>query len=195
VRFGYLGRLHPSKGLVQLVRAVAAIPRDVAFHLEIRGPMLDAQSRAFAGELQALLAGDPRVVFEPGVPSSDVPQRLADLDVLLVPSMWFENGPTIALESMAAGTPIIASRVGNLAEIIVDGVNGRLVEAGDVDGLARALTEAAVDPAKTIDVWRGGLVPPRTMDDVTRDYLALYARPLLASTRATIDPRRRASGN
>ena len=47
--------------------------------------------------------------------------------------MWFENGPTIALEGIAVGTPIIASRVGNLAEIIDDGVTGELVAPGDID--------------------------------------------------------------
>jgi glycosyltransferase involved in cell wall biosynthesis len=76
---------------------------------------------------------------------------------------------------MAVGTPIIASRVGNLAEIVVDSVSGRLVPAGDVDALAKALTEAAVSPSATIDRWRRALPPARTMDDIARDYLALYA--------------------
>ena len=92
--------------------------------------MLDEPSRRFAAELQTMLAGDPRVTFGAGVPGPDVPALLAGLDVLLCPSMWFENGPTIALEAIAVGTPIIASRVGNLAELVDDGVNGQLVAAG-----------------------------------------------------------------
>jgi glycosyltransferase involved in cell wall biosynthesis len=99
---------------------------------------------------------------------------LADLDVLLCPSIWFENGPTIALEAMAAGTPVIGSRVGNLAEIVDDGVNGRLVTAGDVDALKNVLVEVASDPRATVDAWRRALVEPRTMDDIARDYLDLY---------------------
>ena len=89
--------------------------------------------------------------------------------------MWFENGPTIALEAMAVGTPIIASRVGNLAELIVDDVNGQVVAPGDVEPWARALTRAASEPAQTVDRWRGALRQPRTMDDIASDYLALYA--------------------
>jgi glycosyltransferase involved in cell wall biosynthesis len=174
VRFGYAGRLHRSKGLIELARAVRAIPRDVRFQLDIRGPVLDAGARALVSELQNVLAGDPRVGFEPGVDPSEVPAVLTDLDVLLCPSLGFENGPTIALEAMAVGTPIIATRVGNLAEIVEDGVNGRLVEAGDVDALSRALVESATSPASTIDRWRGALPPTRTMDDVAVDYLALY---------------------
>jgi glycosyltransferase involved in cell wall biosynthesis len=110
---------------------------------------------------------------------------LADLDALLCPSIWFENGPTIALESMAVGTPVIGSRVGNLAEIVNDGVNGRLVAAGDVAALKAALVDIASHPATTIDRWRRALVAPRTMDDIARDYLDLYAaRPTRCESRS-----------
>jgi glycosyltransferase involved in cell wall biosynthesis len=174
VQFGYLGRLHATKGLVELARAVTAIPREVMFRLDIRGPLLDAPSRRFAAELQAMLAGDPRVTFGAGVPGADVPALLAGYDALLCPSIWFENGPTIALEAIAVGTPIIASRVGNLAELIEDGVNGQLVAAGDIEAWASALTNAAADPARTIDRWRRALTAPRTMDDIAADYVSLY---------------------
>ena len=107
--------------------------------------------------------------------STEIPAVLAALDVLLSPSLWFENGPTIALEAMAVGTPIIATRVGNQAELIEDGVNGRLVEAGSVTELSAAILEAATSPATTIDVWRRALAPVRTMDDIARDYLTMYA--------------------
>jgi glycosyltransferase involved in cell wall biosynthesis len=175
VRFGFAGRLHPAKGLVQMVSAVLAIPREVDLRLDIRAPMLDAGARALAEQLRRMAGDDPRIHFEPAVSSGEILPLLAELDVLLSPSLWFENGPTIALEAMAVGTPVIASRVGNLAEIIVDGVTGRLVEAGDVAELSAALLQAATDPAGTIDKWRRVLPPVRTMDDIARDYLALYA--------------------
>lgn len=175
VRFGYLGRIHRTKGLTQLAAAVARIPRSVDFRLAIRGPELDPDSRAFGAALRTQVAGDPRVSFEPAVTADDVPRVLADLDVLVVPSIWFENGPTIALEAMAAGTPVLATRVGNLPEIIEDGVNGCLVDPLDIEGLASALTAVAERPVDTVDAWRTRLLPPRTMDDVARDYLSLYA--------------------
>jgi glycosyltransferase involved in cell wall biosynthesis len=174
VRFGCFGRIHPSKGLTELVRAVLDTPRSVPFTLDIRGPASDPFTKAYADELRALGDGDPRIRFEPALRAADVPQALAELDALLIPSMWFENGPTIALESMAVGTPIIASRVGNLAEIIRDGVDGRLIAPGDVRAWSAALTEAAARP-KAIESWRAALPPQRTMDDVTREYLKTYA--------------------
>jgi glycosyltransferase involved in cell wall biosynthesis len=175
VRFGYLGRLDASKGLLELARAVREIPQDVRFELQIRGPQLDEATRRFVDDLKAIVGGDPRVRFEPAVPAHGVPRVLAEMDVLLCPSIWFENGPTIALEAMAVGTPVIGSRVGNLAEIVNDGVNGRLVAPGDVAALKAALVDVASHPAATIDLWRRALVAPRTMDDIARDYLDLYA--------------------
>jgi glycosyltransferase involved in cell wall biosynthesis len=175
VMFGYLGRLHPTKGLTELMHAVAAISRDVAFRLEIRGPVLDDATQRYVDSLQQVAGGDPRVEFAPAVPAADVPALLAGYDALLCPSMWFENGPTVALEAIAAATPIIGSRVGNLAELITDDVNGLLVAPGDIDAWAHALTRVALSPADTVDRWRYALTPPRTMDDVASDYLALYA--------------------
>jgi len=175
IRFGYVGRLHPTKGLAELMRAVRAIPADVAFTLDVRGPMVDAATRRFVDELTSIVGSDPRVVIRPGVPAADVPELLEGVDVLVCPSMWFENGPTIALEAMAVGTPVIASRVGNLAEIIDDGVTGRLVTPGDVDSWAAALADIARRPAETVARWRAALPAVRTMDDIARDYLALYA--------------------
>jgi glycosyltransferase involved in cell wall biosynthesis len=175
IRFGYLGRLHPTKGLTQLMHAVAAISADVPFRLEIRGPMLDQPTRRYVDHLRQLASGDPRVEFAPAVPAAEVPAVLASYDALLCPSIWFENGPTVALEAMAAGTPVVGSGVGNLAELIADDVNGQLVAPGDIDAWARALTRVAASPAQTVDRWRRALTPPRTMDDVVTDYVAIYA--------------------
>jgi glycosyltransferase involved in cell wall biosynthesis len=176
VHFAYAGRLHASKGLVALVDAALRIPGDVDFRLDIRGPVLDPDARALRDDLRRLARADRRIRFEPAVPSADVPSVLADLDVLLSPSLGFENGPTIALEAMAVGTPVIGSRVGNLAELIDDGVNGRLVTPGDVAELSSALLEAATNPAATVDAWRRRLAPVRTMDEIARDYMTVYAQ-------------------
>jgi glycosyltransferase involved in cell wall biosynthesis len=122
-----------------------------------------------------MAAGDGRIEFRPAVAAPDVPALLAEYDALLCPSIWFENGPTVALEAIAAGTPIIGSRVGNLAELIADDVNGLLVAPGDIKAWSRALTRVATSPAETVDRWRRALTPPRTMDEIAKHYLSLYA--------------------
>jgi glycosyltransferase involved in cell wall biosynthesis len=80
----------------------------------------------------------------------------------------------VALEALAVGTPVIGTRIGGLAEIVEDGVNGRLVEAGDWRALADVLRTIGRDRA-VVDTWRRGIGPVRTMDDVAADYEALYA--------------------
>ena len=80
----------------------------------------------------------------------------------------------MALEAQAAGVPVIGSAVPGLTEIVRDGVNGRLVPMGDWRALAAALRDVAKDPT-VVDRWRLALPSVRTMDDVTRDYLELYA--------------------
>ena len=182
VRLGCLGRIDPTKGIRELVQAVSSLPKDVKFALEIVGP---PGPSGFVRGSTEIAATDGRVTFRAPVPSSEVPALVASWDVLCCPSTWFENGPTVALEAMAVGTPLIASRVGNLAEIVEDGVNGRLVPAGDVRALAAAVRDVAENPGSTIDRWRQSLSTVRSLNQIAHDYQALYARLDLKRARAS----------
>jgi glycosyltransferase involved in cell wall biosynthesis len=175
VRLGYVGRLHETKGVAELVGAARRVPADVDFRLSIRGPVIDATTSAFVNRLRAVADDDERISFEEGVPPSEMPSVLAALDVLVCPSLWFENGPTVALEANAVGTPVLASAVGNLVEIVQDGWNGRLVPAGATAAWTAAVAEIAQYPDRTVDVWRTHLSAPRTMDEIARDYVSVYA--------------------
>ena len=175
VTFGYLGRFDPIKGVYDLARAVAALPRDVACRVDIRGPIDTPESRDVLARMQAMLAGDPRVSFGAPIAPADVPAHLSSLDVLCCPSVCLEGGPTVAIEAHAAGTPVVGTRIGGLAELIADGRNGRLVAPADWRALSAVLAEIAADPGGTIDRWRAAIPAARTMDDVTADYLAMYA--------------------
>ena len=175
VRVGYLGRFDPIKGVHDLARAVASLPARLPIRVEFRGPDADEPAQSVLRELRALIGMDTRVTWAPAVPHEDVPRVLADYDVLCCPSVCLEGGPTVALEAHAAGTPVVGTRIGGLAEMVTDGVNGRLVPPGDWRALAGVLAEVAADPARTVDRWRHALPPVRSMDQVVGDYLALYA--------------------
>jgi glycosyltransferase involved in cell wall biosynthesis len=175
VRFGYVGRFDPIKGVHDLARAVSSLPRETPFRLDVRGPLDTADGREVHRQMRAAIGGDPRVTFGPPIPPDAVPDHLQSIDVLCCPSICLEGGPTVAIEAQAAGTPILGTRIGGLAELIADGVDGRLVEPGDWQALASAFVEIASDPAGTVDRWRERIPPARSMDDVTGDYLGLYA--------------------
>ena len=178
VRVGYLGRLDPIKGVSDLARAAAGLPRDVPIAVEFRAPVGGRAEREVARELEALAGGDPRIRFAPAVAPADALGALGGYDVLCCPSRCLEGGPTVAIEAHAVGTPVIGTRIGGLAELVTDGVNGRLVPPGDWRALGEVLREIARDPRGTIDRWRAALPPPRTMDEVAADTRALYARAL-----------------
>jgi glycosyltransferase involved in cell wall biosynthesis len=174
VRLGYLGRFEVVKGVIELAAALRALPPDAQFEFEFRGPVSGPGDRALLDRLRETCAGDDRITFEPAVPSEEVPLVLAGYDALVCPSVCAEGGPTVAIEAHAVGTPVIGTRIGGLPEIVQDGVNGKLVEPGDVNALTSLLRSVIALPAETIDRWRLALPTPRTMNDVARDYSELY---------------------
>ncbi len=175
ITVGYLGRLDPNKGVHDLARAATSLPRDLPIRVEFRSPGLDPTEREVKAELQALVGDDPRVLFATPARPSEVLQVLAGYDVLCCPAACLEGGPTVAIEAHAVGTPVIGTRIGGLAEMVPDELDGRLVPPGDWRALAHVLRTMAADPTGTIDRWRRALPSVRTMDEIAADYLALYA--------------------
>jgi len=176
IRVGYVGRFEHVKGVLDLAEAVRRVPASARLRVEFRGPAQSAADLETKSRIAQMSAGDPRVVVQDGVAPATVADILNSYDVICCPSRCLEGGPTVALEAMALGIPVIAASVGGVAEVVEDGVNARLVPPGDVNRLAAALTEVAGDPAATICQWKKRLPAARRMQDVTREYLDLYSR-------------------
>ncbi len=175
VTVGYVGRFEDVKGVLDLAEAMRRVPAHLRLRLEFRGPAQTAADRDAKAVIAHVLAGDSRVTVGEGIEPADVAGVLRSYDVLCCPSRCLEGGPTVGLEAMAVGVPVIAASVGGVAEVVQDGVNARLVPPGDVAALTAALVEVASDPGATICQWRMHLPAPRTMRDVAREYLDLYA--------------------
>ena len=175
VLVGFIGRFDRVKGADVLVRAMVQLPRIVSLRVVLRGPVGTSAEQAVVDELRSIAGGDPRVAFEGEVPRAGIGDALRSIDVLCCPSRTVEGGPTIAIEAQSVGTPVIGSAIGGLAELVIDGLDGRLVPPDDVNALAEVLRAIAADPAGTVDRWRAELPQARTMDDVARDTLAMYA--------------------
>jgi glycosyltransferase involved in cell wall biosynthesis len=176
IRIGYVGRFEHVKGVLDLAEAVRRVPSHVPLRLEFRGPAQSAADRATKALIAQMSASDPRVGVNDGVAPANIVDVLRSYDVICCPSRCLEGGPTVALEAMALGIPVIAASVGGVAEIVEDGVNARLVPPGDVECLSAALTEVATDRMSTVDRWRTRLPATRRMRDVARDYLDIYKR-------------------
>lgn len=138
VALAFVGRLGPQKALDVALDAIAAVP-GVSLAIAGDGPERDRLERR-TRELG--LSGRVRFL---GTVSRDVAMRLFQAaDASLLASSW-ENFPHTVVESLAVGTPVIATAVGGVPEVVHDGENGLLVPAGDADALAGAVRRFAGD--------------------------------------------------
>ena len=173
VTIGFLGRFDPIKGVEDLLRAARSIDSSIPFRLVFRGIGDDDAAIRLRAACEGAAKVDARIAVEPQVERAHIAEVLARWDVLCCPGLTLEGGPTVALEAMAVGTPVIGTRFGGLAEVISDHVNGRLIEAGDWRALAKIIREVADRPS-LVDAWRVRLPAVRSMADVTADYLSAY---------------------
>lgn len=171
LRIGFIGRYDPVKGLHVLVKAIRRLPRDVPISCHVWGSGTSSAACAYRRQVEGLAGGDTRIQFHP--PVVDAGEALAELDVLIIPSVWMETGPLVLLEAFAAGVPVVGSDLGGIAERVRGGVDGVLVPPGHVRALSRELLALATDRAR-LRILRAGIAPVRAMDDVAADTLALY---------------------
>jgi glycosyltransferase involved in cell wall biosynthesis len=151
---GVVAQITPWKGQETAVRALAELRRArPAARLALVGStkFVSAATRydneAYLRELRATIAAlglDGAVHF--AGEREDVPAVLAALDLVLVPS-WEEPFGRVVVEAMAAGTPVLATAVGGPAEIVEDGVSGRLLPPRDPSAWARAAAGLLGDPS------------------------------------------------
>jgi GT2 family glycosyltransferase/glycosyltransferase involved in cell wall biosynthesis len=158
LRLGFAGGLIPSKAPHLLLEAAARLP-----HGSVSVDML-GQSGAFHGEESYARGLDPLLslpfVRRTGaVPHERMPDALAAVDVMVVPSVWIENAPFIIREAFAAGAPVIASNLGGMREMVREGVDGLLFDPGRSDALASEIRRLLEEPG-LLQRLRAGIRPP-----------------------------------
>ncbi len=141
VRFGFVGSLVWYKGGATLVEAMRRLA-DSDCVLNVFGGF-DPEHDAHHAELREL-AG-PNVVFRGRFDNARLADVYAEIDVLVVPSIWFENAPITIQEAHLLRTPVVASDIGGMAEFVRDGVDGLHFRAGDADDLAQKLARFVAD--------------------------------------------------
>jgi glycosyltransferase involved in cell wall biosynthesis len=166
-----VGRLDRVKGHHLAIQAVAALEPEVNAHLHILG---DGPSRSELATLAGSLGVAARVHLQ-GF-QRNVYDYIAHCDALLMPSLH-EGLPYTLLEAMALGIPVIASRVGGLAEVIEDGRTGLLLPPEDAPALAAAIRQLQRDAGLRARLGAAALEIQRSrysLNAMTESYLRVY---------------------
>jgi D-inositol-3-phosphate glycosyltransferase len=190
----YVGRIAPIKGLTTLLDAVARLAaRLPGLRLLVVGgeadEPVDGHEIRLRRRIDALGLGEA-VRFVGAQPQHALRDFYVAADALVLPS-YYESFGMVALEAMACGTPVIASRVGGLTTTVRDGVTGFLVPEGDVAALAERLEHLLGDADLRWRVGREGVMWaaqhrwPCVAEAICREYAALVpiAEPHLAAAR------------
>lgn len=150
---GYAGRLVAEKGAGVLLEAAASLEKPWRLLLVGEGP----QRPELAAQAQVLGVGE-RVEFRGGVPSEEMPQTMAEMDVLVLPSLttprWKEQFGRVLIEAMACGVPVVGSSSGEIPQVIGDA--GVVFPEGEAPVLAEALERLMTDPQRRADLARKG---------------------------------------
>jgi len=140
----FAGALGPHKGVDVLVNAWRGL--DSAIPLVLVGLRRHDTS----------LGLSDGVIVAEDVPHGDVLRAWAHCAVAIVPSRWPDPCPLVALEAMAAGRPVIASAVGGLPDLILDGTTGVLVPPGDVSALRASIAQLLAEPGQRARMGQAG---------------------------------------
>jgi starch synthase len=177
----FVGRITRQKGLAHLLRAAKQVPGQLVLCAGAPDtPEIAAETDALVAELQAARPGV--VLISQMLPKADVVQLLSHATAFVCPSVYEPLG-IVNLEAMACGTAVVASAVGGIPEVVVDGTTGVLVPYDEADprvfeaGLARALTDVLSEPDRAAALGRAGrerAVAEFGWDAIARQTLELY---------------------
>jgi glycosyltransferase involved in cell wall biosynthesis len=170
---GIVARLVPIKNhhlFLQAAKVVAeAVPQ--ARFLVVGDGELREELKAYVCDLGL----DERAFFTGW--RRDLPRLYADLDVVALTSIN-EGTPVSLIEAMAAGVPVVATAVGGVPDVVVDGETGYLVGAGDANGMAEAIIELLKNPGKAGEMGRWGreaVYPKFAVQTLIANVEGLYA--------------------
>src|SRR5262249_5185711 len=158
------------KGVDILVRAFQSLPANARACLKIYGDM--SQFPDYANSVRALAErpghNSDQIEFAGSFPNEKLGEVLANLDVLVVPSRWYENTPLVIQSALATKTPLVATDLGGLSELIKEGVNGFLFPVNDAAALAAKLKKF-IDDSSLVKKLQANIPAERTVKDMVDD--------------------------
>lgn len=163
VRIGFIGSLVDKKGIFVILDAFEGINNAV---LNLFGTAIEAT-------VQKINHMNENIIFHGPFNHPEINNIFKNIDVLIVPSICMENSPLIIREAFATKTPVIASDIGGLSEMIRHGENGYLFKAGDSKGL-KILINNIIDQPKIINKLTKNIKKPKSMNKNAEEMEKIY---------------------
>ncbi len=173
IRIGFIGRFTKIKGPHILIRAVKSLSLDVDVQLRLYGRANSAEDKRYLGWLRRIAGDDRRIKFLGELGQENYPEVMSGLDILAVPSLWLETGPLVVLEAFRCGIPVMGTNSGGIADLVTDGVNGILVDSGNVKSWTEAIMLIYKTP-QLLEDWAGGISFTRSDKEVADEMQGLY---------------------
>jgi glycosyltransferase involved in cell wall biosynthesis len=179
-QLAFFGQINPYKGLSVLLEALMLIPehKEVDLVVHIHGGNLERQPEAFQTHFNQLL-GESKVKrlikFHGPYLAEDLPNLMAQVDWVIVPSIWWENSPLVIQEAFVHRRPVICSNIGGMAEKVQHRQTGLHFQVGSPRSLVTCLLEAARNNA----LWEqlhAAIAPPPTLAATCVQHLELYEK-------------------
>jgi glycosyltransferase involved in cell wall biosynthesis len=175
--FGFFGQINPYKGILTLLQGLATLQRAERRNivLEIHGSNQEGQFAEFwteIAELRSVLEKEGILQWVGPYDPSRMAGRMAGVDWVLVPSIWWENSPMVIQEAFTFGRPVVCSDIGGMAEKVTDGVDGIHVSVAN----ARAWGQTLLRLASGTEEWdrlRAGIRAPLSYAECAEAHLAL----------------------
>lgn len=123
---------------------------------------------------------DSRIEFMGQYDHNDIESILSNIDVVIVPSIWYENAPLTVTTSLAYGTPVITSDIGGMKEMVNGGQNGFTFKVGDTQDLTDRIVQIAEDPSM-INELRKTIQYPIRVEEEAFFTESIYKQLLLSS--------------
>ncbi|MGR9087585.1 MAG: glycosyltransferase family 4 protein [Gammaproteobacteria bacterium] len=167
---GFIGQIAPHKGTDLLIEAFRRLPGKSA-ELWIYGS--GSQDRPYMAALTARACG-----FDVRFKGTFVKESMADvfagIDLLVIPSRWYENSPLVLLNALATHTPVLVTDVEGMTEFVTDGVNGARFRLGSVDELEEKL-KTLIESPDLLESLSGTTHYDRTTETMALDTFHIYA--------------------
>ncbi len=174
VKFGFVGTVKAHKGSHVLLEALGEMKHREKARVVIYGDMKG--DPAYSEHLRRL-GCDLDVEFGGRFDEAEKPEIYSNMDALVVPSLWYENSPVTIHEAFASETPVIASDIGGIGELVKDSRNGMLFEAGNVLELSECMDRFTKSSGLREEL-RKGVPKVKNMKDHARELMALYGKVL-----------------